>query len=63
MEALTFWKTVTMDRSDFLEKLIALLAKHQIQYCVIGGRRSTLSLIRLSALIWIWWSLSTNWKW
>ena len=38
MEALTFWKTVTMDRSDFLEKLIALLAKHQIQYCVIGGQ-------------------------
>ena len=38
MEALTFWKTVTMDRPDFLEKLIALLAQHEIHYCVIGGQ-------------------------
>jgi len=38
MEALTFWKTVTMDRPDFLEKLIALLAMYEIHYCVIGGQ-------------------------
>ena len=27
-----------MDQVDFLDKLIALLAEHQINYCVIGGQ-------------------------
>jgi hypothetical protein len=38
MRALTFWKTVTMDHTDFLDRLIAVLAEHAIRYCVIGGQ-------------------------
>jgi hypothetical protein len=38
MQALAFWKAVAMDKSNFLEGLIALLADHQIRYCVIGGQ-------------------------
>ena len=38
MQALTFWKTVTMDQSNLLENLIALLMEHRIQFCVIGGQ-------------------------
>lgn len=38
MQALAFWKTVAMDKSNFLEGLIGLLAEHQIHYCVIGGQ-------------------------
>ena len=38
MQALSFWKLITMDESQFLERLITLLAKHNIRYCVIGGQ-------------------------
>ncbi len=38
MQALTFWKTVTMDKSDLIEQLIALLTEQQVRYCVIGGQ-------------------------
>lgn len=38
MDALTFWKTITMDRSNLLENLIELLEKHEIRFCVIGGQ-------------------------
>ncbi len=38
MQALEVWKAVTMDRSNFLDHLIALLAEHNIRYCVIGGQ-------------------------
>lgn len=38
MQALVFWKTVTMDHSNLLEKLIAFLRDHKIQFCVIGGQ-------------------------
>ncbi|SRR6266487_397520 len=38
MQALAFWKTVTMDYSNLLEKLIELLKKHDVQFCVIGGQ-------------------------
>lgn len=38
MQALTYWKTVTMDQSNFLEQIIAFLNQHRIQYCVIGGQ-------------------------
>lgn len=38
MQALTFWKTITMDQANLLENLIALLDKHGIEYCVIGGQ-------------------------
>jgi hypothetical protein len=38
MQALAFWKAVAMDRANFLEYLIALLAEHNVRYCVIGGQ-------------------------
>jgi hypothetical protein len=38
MRALTFWKKITMDRVDFLGRLIALLTAHGVRYCVIGGQ-------------------------
>ena len=38
MDALTFWKTVTMDEADLLERVIALLTDHGIQFCIIGGQ-------------------------
>ncbi len=38
MQALTYWKTVTVDTTDLLESLLDLLASHQIRYCVIGGQ-------------------------
>jgi hypothetical protein len=38
MRAGTFWKIVTLDRSNFLESLIALLEERRIRYCVIGGQ-------------------------
>jgi hypothetical protein len=38
MEARTFWKTVTRDHSNLLEKLIELLRKHDIRFCVIDGQ-------------------------
>ncbi|MBI3698362.1 MAG: nucleotidyl transferase AbiEii/AbiGii toxin family protein [Acidobacteria bacterium] len=38
MRALEFWKAISVDRANFLESLIALLAENQIRYCVIGGQ-------------------------
>jgi hypothetical protein len=38
MRALDFWKTVTLDQSNLLERLIALLNEHGIRYCVVGGQ-------------------------
>jgi hypothetical protein len=38
MQALTFWKTITMDTQNLLERLIDILAKNEINYCVIGGQ-------------------------
>ena len=38
MRARAFWKTVTIDRTDFLERLISLLSGHEIRYCVVGGQ-------------------------
>jgi hypothetical protein len=38
MRAPTFWKTVTMDKSNFLEGLISALDENRIRYCVIGGQ-------------------------
>jgi hypothetical protein len=38
MRAAAFWKTVTLDHSNFLESLIALFKDHGIRYCVIGGQ-------------------------
>jgi hypothetical protein len=38
MEALAFWKAVTMDRSNFLDEFISLLRNAGIHFCVIGGQ-------------------------
>lgn len=38
MQALAFWKVVTVDQANLLEKLIALLDENAIRYCVIGGQ-------------------------
>jgi hypothetical protein len=38
MKALSFWKSVTMDKADFLEDLLALLRDRGIRFCVIGGQ-------------------------
>lgn len=38
MQALDYWKTVSMDRAEFLERLASLLAEQNIHYCVIGGQ-------------------------
>jgi len=38
MQALAYWKAVTADRSEFLERLVALLAESGVRYCVIGGQ-------------------------
>lgn len=38
MQALTFWKTITMDHSNLLESLISTLNEHEIRFCAIGGQ-------------------------
>ena len=38
MQALAFWKTIIVDQSNFLDKLVALLNERKIRYCVIGGQ-------------------------
>jgi Nucleotidyl transferase AbiEii toxin, Type IV TA system len=38
MKALSFWKTLTMDKADFLEEVLALLRARGIRFCVIGGQ-------------------------
>jgi len=38
MRALAFWKTVTVDRTDFLDRIVALLTDHGVRYCVVGGQ-------------------------
>lgn len=38
MQALTFWKTITMDKSDLLEQFLGVLQQHNVRYCVIGGQ-------------------------
>jgi hypothetical protein len=38
MQALTFWKTVTEDHSNLLERVFKLLDERHIRYCVIGGQ-------------------------
>jgi hypothetical protein len=38
MQALAYWKAVTTDRSDLLERTIVLLSQSGVKYCVIGGQ-------------------------
>ena len=37
MKALSFWKAVTLDKSNLLEEVFALLDEHDVRFCVIGG--------------------------
>ncbi len=38
MKALSFWKAVTLDKSNLLDELFALFDEHGIRFCVIGGQ-------------------------
>jgi hypothetical protein len=38
MKALSFWKAVTLDKSNLLEEVFALLQVHGVRFCVIGGQ-------------------------
>jgi hypothetical protein len=38
MRAAAFWKSVTLDRSGFLDSLIALFDRQGVRYCVVGGQ-------------------------
>jgi hypothetical protein len=38
MKALAFWKAVSVDRDNLLERIVDFLAEHQICYCVIDGQ-------------------------
>jgi hypothetical protein len=38
MQARAFYKAVTVDRSDLLERLLADLGEHGVRFCVIGGQ-------------------------
>ena len=38
MLATAFWKAVTMDRSDFLDRLITMFEAENIRYCIVGGQ-------------------------
>jgi len=38
VEALAYWKTITVDHSNLLERLIAKLEESGIAYCVVGGQ-------------------------
>lgn len=37
MQAVTFWKAVTMDRTDMLGEVLAFLAANGVKFCAIGG--------------------------
>ena len=38
MKALSFWKAVTLDKSNLLEEVFALLQDNGVPFCVIGGQ-------------------------
>jgi hypothetical protein len=38
MKALSFWKAITLDKSNFLDEVLALLQDHRVRFCVIGGQ-------------------------
>ncbi len=38
MQVLAFWKTVTADRIDLLDRILELLAANGVRFCVIGGQ-------------------------
>ena len=38
MQALAFWKAVTVDRSNLLERFVEWLRAHDVRFCLIGGQ-------------------------
>ena len=38
MQAATFWRTVTMDHADLLDRTLQILTEGGVLYCVIGGQ-------------------------
>ncbi|MBI3402787.1 MAG: nucleotidyl transferase AbiEii/AbiGii toxin family protein [Acidobacteria bacterium] len=38
MQALEFWKAVTVDRANLLEQFFSLLRTHEVRFCLIGGQ-------------------------
>src|SRR5688500_12943437 len=38
MRARDYWKTVSVDRADFLDQFVALLRDAAARYCVVGGQ-------------------------
>lgn len=38
MQALTFWKTVTMDRAGLLDQIVDRLTAAGVRFCVVGGQ-------------------------
>ena len=38
MQARAFWKAVTVDRSNILERFFELLTTHDVRFCLIGGQ-------------------------
>lgn len=38
MQALSFWKAVTVDRSNLLERFVELLRAHDVGFCLVGGQ-------------------------
>ena len=38
MQAATFWKTVTMDQVDLLDRALGVLRESGVPFCIIGGQ-------------------------
>ena len=38
MKALSFWKAITLDKSNLLDEVFALLQDNGVRFCVIGGQ-------------------------
>ena len=38
MRAAAFWKAVTVDRSNVLERFFEILRRHDVRFCLIGGQ-------------------------
>ena len=38
MRARDYWKAVTVDESDLLDRFLAVLREQNVRFCVIGGQ-------------------------
>jgi hypothetical protein len=60
MKALSFWKAVTLDKSNLLEEVFALLQDNGVRFCVIDGQAVNVTWSRWSVSILILSLLSTK---